>query len=563
MTSSMAVDDDLAADAAAHIREGKFLHLLKPIRDLADNWNVDIANELEEYLTHLDRTGFSFDGGPSLDFAEAALLIQSSACVYSKKVEYLHTLVYQALEAVRTKRRKDDSALHGSQDGDLHADDDQAGGGPMHRARAARKHAASEEDDSLEGFLASGWDLADSKDIDLEEDPDAVAPSFSRPPAALLAMEEQLDGQQVSVHARPCGCGRCESQRFSAAAMLQHGSWVFLCWACSLHLRCTSLCIAVQGDGDAGVYRVARCHVHISGALMLDASDAHLYDRFLRPTRRTLATPAAAAAAALGQLGPAGLGGQVAVAVQGRDAQQGQGEVEDDDEGGGAPAGFGDDDSDADGDAVMTDAPIAVAGAGQGEAQGGAAGPAGGQQLDATAQQHGGQQGADGQVPDHVAMAAQQAAIATRGKVLPITGQQQDDGEEPGGLVTEAAEAEPFDPYKPLDPQDPGDLPNKPMQVSCGIGGRGCGCKGRVRSGRACNRRQSRPFSSLKDTTRALLHDDKQNACQQAHCMPGCGIQPVKAEARVEQPHAATAWPPSQRSLLDLCIPRRCANLGS
>lgn len=53
------------------------------------------TRRLDEYLTHLDRTGFSFDGGPSLDFAEAALLIQSSACVYSKKVEYLHNLVYQ------------------------------------------------------------------------------------------------------------------------------------------------------------------------------------------------------------------------------------------------------------------------------------------------------------------------------------------------------------------------------------------------------------------------------------------------------------------------------------
>eukprot|EP00983_Pelagomonas_calceolata_P110117 1159634-Pelagomonas_calceolata.AAC.2 len=46
---------------------------------------TDIANDLEEYLAHLNRTAFSFDGGPSLDFAEAALLIQSSACVYSKK----------------------------------------------------------------------------------------------------------------------------------------------------------------------------------------------------------------------------------------------------------------------------------------------------------------------------------------------------------------------------------------------------------------------------------------------------------------------------------------------
>lgn len=27
------------------LRDSKFLHLLKPIRDLADNWNVDIACE--------------------------------------------------------------------------------------------------------------------------------------------------------------------------------------------------------------------------------------------------------------------------------------------------------------------------------------------------------------------------------------------------------------------------------------------------------------------------------------------------------------------------------------
>ena len=34
----------------------------------------------------------------------AALVIQASACVYSKKVEYLHTLVYQALELVAHTR---------------------------------------------------------------------------------------------------------------------------------------------------------------------------------------------------------------------------------------------------------------------------------------------------------------------------------------------------------------------------------------------------------------------------------------------------------------------------
>jgi hypothetical protein len=34
----------------------------------------------------------------------AALLIQGSACVYSKKVEYLHSLVFRALDCINQKR---------------------------------------------------------------------------------------------------------------------------------------------------------------------------------------------------------------------------------------------------------------------------------------------------------------------------------------------------------------------------------------------------------------------------------------------------------------------------
>ena len=36
--------------------------------------------------------------------AAAALLIQGSANVYSKKVEYLHSLVYQALDFIAAKK---------------------------------------------------------------------------------------------------------------------------------------------------------------------------------------------------------------------------------------------------------------------------------------------------------------------------------------------------------------------------------------------------------------------------------------------------------------------------
>ena len=31
----------------------RFAHLLQPIRDLTENWNIDIARELEEYLNEV------------------------------------------------------------------------------------------------------------------------------------------------------------------------------------------------------------------------------------------------------------------------------------------------------------------------------------------------------------------------------------------------------------------------------------------------------------------------------------------------------------------------------
>ncbi|KAH1164717.1 hypothetical protein KIL84_008099 [Mauremys mutica] len=86
--------------------ESRFLHLLQPIRDLTKNWEVDVAAQLGEYLEELDQICISFDGGQTtMNFIEAALLIQGSACIYSKKVEYLYSLVYQALDFISNKKR--------------------------------------------------------------------------------------------------------------------------------------------------------------------------------------------------------------------------------------------------------------------------------------------------------------------------------------------------------------------------------------------------------------------------------------------------------------------------
>ncbi|XP_017594881.1 PREDICTED: uncharacterized protein LOC108447970 isoform X2 [Corvus brachyrhynchos] len=66
--------------------DSRFLHLLQPIRDLTKNWEVDVAAQLAEYLGELDQISISFDNGKTtMNFLEAAMLIQGSACIYSKK----------------------------------------------------------------------------------------------------------------------------------------------------------------------------------------------------------------------------------------------------------------------------------------------------------------------------------------------------------------------------------------------------------------------------------------------------------------------------------------------
>jgi len=97
--------------------ETRFKALLQPIRDLASNWEVDVAETLENYLEDLEHVRLSLDGKTDLNFAEAALLIQGSTAIYSKKVEYLHQLVLQALELITTQRKNADASKAGDEQG--------------------------------------------------------------------------------------------------------------------------------------------------------------------------------------------------------------------------------------------------------------------------------------------------------------------------------------------------------------------------------------------------------------------------------------------------------------
>ena len=64
---------------------------------------LDYANR----PTQLETIKVSFDGGrTTLNFAEAALLIQGSAAVYSRKVEFLYSLIYQTLDLLHVQNRR-------------------------------------------------------------------------------------------------------------------------------------------------------------------------------------------------------------------------------------------------------------------------------------------------------------------------------------------------------------------------------------------------------------------------------------------------------------------------
>ncbi|XP_057539590.1 condensin-2 complex subunit H2 isoform X1 [Amaranthus tricolor] len=85
------------------------IHTVQPLRDLESNWGVDLVKSLEDYLLKICSGEISSgdDSHFSVNFAEAALLLQGSVQVYSRKVEYLYNLVLHALEFISESRSQD------------------------------------------------------------------------------------------------------------------------------------------------------------------------------------------------------------------------------------------------------------------------------------------------------------------------------------------------------------------------------------------------------------------------------------------------------------------------
>ncbi|PWA64968.1 Non-SMC condensin II complex, subunit H2-like protein [Artemisia annua] len=86
------------------------IHTVQAHRDLQSNWEVDIANKLQDYLLKICSGEIQQDdnGLLAVNFAEAALLLQNSSQVYSRKVEYLYSLVLHALEFISKHSQQHD-----------------------------------------------------------------------------------------------------------------------------------------------------------------------------------------------------------------------------------------------------------------------------------------------------------------------------------------------------------------------------------------------------------------------------------------------------------------------
>ncbi|EPS61088.1 hypothetical protein M569_13713 [Genlisea aurea] len=152
---------------------GRFLQTLRPIRDLESNWEVDLAKNLEDYLLQICSGNISSQDAELfiVNFAEAALLLQGSVQVFGRKVEYLHSLVLNALDFISNKRF------------DMRYREEQGSG--------ATGNPQTLKDQGDDSFWCSDEIAVDSKNmLDSSVSRDAATPRyFVRPPANLAVLE--------------------------------------------------------------------------------------------------------------------------------------------------------------------------------------------------------------------------------------------------------------------------------------------------------------------------------------------------------------------------------------
>ncbi|CAI4225893.1 unnamed protein product [Auanema sp. JU1783] len=103
-------------------QENKYAYLLKPIKDLEQNFDVDIITVLDGYAQELqalvNQQQFEVENAHRFNFAEAAMLIQGTVSVFGKKVDLVFNEAFNFMESLKStnKSKKDDEGFEN--DGD-------------------------------------------------------------------------------------------------------------------------------------------------------------------------------------------------------------------------------------------------------------------------------------------------------------------------------------------------------------------------------------------------------------------------------------------------------------
>ncbi|KAJ6769419.1 CONDENSIN-2 COMPLEX SUBUNIT H2 [Salix koriyanagi] len=146
-------------------------HIVQAERDLEANWEVDLSKKLEDYLLKIcsgEIAGNEEDG--NVNFAEAALLLQGSVQVYSRKVEYLYNLVLHALDFLSQKRQQEQSE-----------------GLSVQPEQSGSQAVSDEENDQF--WVADDVPAEPRNCLDASTSKDASFYHFVKPPANLIVLE--------------------------------------------------------------------------------------------------------------------------------------------------------------------------------------------------------------------------------------------------------------------------------------------------------------------------------------------------------------------------------------
>ncbi|KAI4317557.1 hypothetical protein L6164_025421 [Bauhinia variegata] len=168
------------------------VNAVRPERDLAANWEVDLAKELDHYLLKI--CPVTITDGDEVNFSEAALVIQNSVQVYSRKVEYLYTFVLRTIEFLSQSSNCEASSANFSAYSDSFYTQTSNFGSMATREDTTSPNSSNKKDPVLVFNMSYTIDVEGNSTLDSTTEKDVNLNHFVKPPANLVVLEGDIYG---------------------------------------------------------------------------------------------------------------------------------------------------------------------------------------------------------------------------------------------------------------------------------------------------------------------------------------------------------------------------------